>query len=83
LINKDSPGAIRVSISPGRRFSAASVLRLTGPALDAREGVTLGGAVVDETGRWTPKLRESADQRDGEVIINVPAASAALVALHA
>jgi hypothetical protein len=83
LINKDSPGAIRVSISPGRRFSAASVLRLTGPALDAREGVTLGGAVVDETGRWTPKLRESADQHDGEVIINVPAASAALVALHA
>ena len=83
LINKDSPGAIRASISPGRRFSAASVLRLTGPAIDAREGVTLGGAVVDETGRWTPKLRESADQRDGDVTINVPAASAALVALHA
>jgi hypothetical protein len=83
LINKDSPGAIRASISPGRRFSVASVSRLAGPAIDAREGVTLGGAVVDETGRWTPKFRESADQRDGEIIMNVPAASAALVALHA
>jgi len=83
LINKHSRNAIRASIAPGRRFSAASVLRLSGPAIDASEGVTLGGAAVDETGQWTPQLREPADQRDGEVIMNVPAASAALVALRA
>ena len=83
LINKDSDNAIRASIAPGRRFSAASVLRLTGPAIDAKEGVTLGGAVVDEAGRWEPTHRESTDQRDGDVIMSIPAASAALVALRA
>jgi hypothetical protein len=83
LINKDSRNAIRAGVSPGRRFSVASVLRLSGPAIDAGEGVTLGGAAVDETGRWTPKLGDNADRRDGEVIMNLPAASAALLELRA
>jgi glycosyl hydrolase family 79 len=83
LINKDSRNAVRASIAPGWRFSAASVLRLTGPAIDAREGVTLGGAVVDETGQWAPTLHETVDQRDDDVMLDVAAASAALVELRA
>jgi hypothetical protein len=59
------------------------VLRLTGPAIDATEGVMLGGAVVDETGRWTPKLRERVNESDDDILLNVPAASAALVELRA
>jgi hypothetical protein len=81
LINKDSRGAIRARIAPGRRFSTASVLRLTGPAIDATQGVTLGGAIVDDAGRWASTLRETVDQSEGDLLLDVPAASAALVAL--
>jgi hypothetical protein len=82
LINKDSRDAIRASISPGRRLTAASVLRLAGPAIDAREGLTLGGAVVDDAGHWAPTLRESVDQKDDDVMLDVAAASGALVELR-
>lgn len=81
LINKESRGAIRVSIAPGQRFSTASVLRLTGPAIDATQGETLGGAVVDDAGRWTPVRRERVDHTDGDLLLDLPAASAAHVAL--
>ena len=81
LINKESRGAIRARIAPGRRLSTASVLRLAGPAIDATD-VTLGNAVVDDAGHWAPTLRESVDQRDGELMLNLPAASGALVTLR-
>jgi hypothetical protein len=81
LINKESRGAIPVRIAPGRRFSTASVLRLTAPAIDATQGVTLGGAIVDDAGRWSAVQRERVDHSDGDLLLNVPAASAALVAL--
>jgi hypothetical protein len=83
LINKESRGAMRARITPGRRFSAASVLRLAGSAIDATEGMTLGGASVDDAGHWVPRLRETVDQSDGDLILDLPAASAALVGLRA
>ena len=81
LINKESRGAMRARITPGRRFSAASVLRLAGPAIDATD-VKLGGAAVDDAGHWAPTLRETVDQSDGDLILDLPAASAALVGLR-
>ncbi|MBV8755157.1 MAG: hypothetical protein JO328_20075 [Hyphomicrobiales bacterium] len=82
LINKESRGAMRVSIAPGRRFSTASVLRLGGPAIDATHDVTLGSAVVDDAGRWEPVQREALDQSDRNLLLDLPAASAALVTLR-
>jgi len=79
LINRDPARAARVTIAAGPRVVAASVLRLAGPGLDATEGVTLGGAVVDDFGRWVPIVHESADRVGDDIVVDVPVASAALV----
>src|SRR4029077_9191143 len=58
LINQNITRDERLAIDPGRKFTAASMLRLTGPAIDATAGLTLGGASVDELGRWAPPMSE-------------------------
>jgi len=58
LINQNITRDERLAIDPGRKFTAASMLRLTGPAIDATAGVTLGGASVDEFERWAPPMNE-------------------------
>src|ERR1043166_8576436 len=83
LINKESHGALRAEIAPGRRFARASVLRLTGPAIDATAGITLGGAAVDDAGQWTTARRETLDVAADPLMLDLPAASATLVELHA
>ncbi|MGA2127395.1 MAG: glycosyl hydrolase family 79 C-terminal domain-containing protein [Xanthobacteraceae bacterium] len=79
LINRDASRAARVTIAADRLVAAASVLRLTGPGLDATAEVTLGGAAVDDLGRWAPTDRENADRVGDDIVVDVPAACAALV----
>src|ERR1051326_1285721 len=83
LINKESQGAIRAEVAPGRRFAGASVLRLGGPAIDATAGITLGAAAIDDAGRWGPARREILDLAGGPFVVELPAASAALIELSA
>jgi hypothetical protein len=80
LINKDFARGARVRIDAGRSFAASSVMRLAGPSVDATAGITLAGASVDDLGRWAPV--EAAHAADGEIAIDVPPASAALVSLR-
>jgi hypothetical protein len=82
LINQSITSDERVAINPGRKFTVASALRLAGPTIDATAGVTLGGASVDEFGRWVPPMHEEVRLTDREIIVDVPAASAALVSLR-
>jgi hypothetical protein len=82
LINQNITLDERVAIDSGRRFAVASILRLAGPAIDATAGVTLGGASVDEFGRWAPPMHEEMRLTGSEIIVDVPAASAALVSLR-
>jgi hypothetical protein len=81
LINTNFTRGVRVTIDPGRRFAVASVLRLSGPAVDATAGVTLGGGHVDDFGRWAPATAEATPSAAREFAVDVPAASAALVSL--
>jgi hypothetical protein len=81
LINKDARGA-RVRIDPGRRFTAASAMRLAAPSLEAATGLTLGGASIDASGRWAPAAPEMLQFASGHVLVDVPGASAALVRLE-
>jgi hypothetical protein len=83
LINKEPNGSIRARIAPGRRVAGASVLHLTGPAIDVTAGITLGGTAVDDAGQWTPTPRQSLDVAGDTLMLEVPAASAALVELRA
>jgi hypothetical protein len=82
LVNKDFARAVRVGMDARRSFAAVSVMRLAGPSADATSGITLGGASVDDFGRWAPVTVVVAHAAGGEIAIDVPAASAALVSLH-
>jgi hypothetical protein len=82
LINRNVARDERVAIDPGRKFTIASTLRLAGPAIGATAGVTLGGASVDDFGRWAPPMSEEVRLTDHEIIVDVPAASAALASLR-
>jgi hypothetical protein len=79
LINKDFNRGARVSIDPGRDFVVSSVMRLAGPAADATAGITLGGASVDEFGRWAPATGEVVPSVGREITVDVPGASAVVV----
>jgi hypothetical protein len=83
LINTHPGRAVRLAVDPGRRFADASVLRLAGPAIDATDGVTLGGAPVDASGRWAPAHNETAEHAAADMVVDVAAASAALLSLRA
>jgi hypothetical protein len=61
----------RVTLDAGRSFAASSLLRLAGPAADAKAGITLGGASVDDFGRWTPATAEGAPVAGREVSVMV------------
>jgi len=84
LINKNLARDVRVAIDPGRHFHSFSIARLVGPSVDASRGITLGGSGVDELGAWsraTPQRQRVA--AGGEIAVAVPAASAAVVSMHA
>ena len=82
VINKDVRMA-SARIAPGRQFAKGEVSRLTAPALDATAGIRFGGAVVDDYGGWTPVVREGAQFDGNAITLDIPAASAALIALLA
>jgi len=79
VFNKGSED-IEILLSPGRKFHAASVQRLTGPRVDATTGVAFGHAVVAKDGHWAPSAAETLQRtRLGEFKLSIAAASAALV----
>src|SRR5204863_67334 len=76
----------------GSRGTAARIVYLTGsrkriPSTTrvnralVTPWVTLGGASVDEFGTWAPLMHEQVHFAGNEILVDVPAASAALVFL--
>jgi hypothetical protein len=55
------------------------VIRLRGPAVDAKTGVTLGGAEVSPPGSWRPAKPETLPLGNAHLKIELAAASAAIV----
>jgi hypothetical protein len=77
LINKQTAqAAVTVGGVPDGR---AAVIRLRGPAIDAKSGITLGGTEVTPAGTWKPLQPEILPVRNGQIEIKLPAASAAIV----
>lgn len=75
--NKDSkPTTLALN---GPLSGAASVLRLTAPAITATSGVTLGGSAVAADGTWAPTSKESLQAKNGSAMLTLPAYSGALV----
>jgi hypothetical protein len=72
LINQGITSDERVAITPRRKFTVASMLRLARPTIEATAGVTLGGASVDDFGGWAPSMSEEVRLPDHEIIVDVP-----------
>jgi hypothetical protein len=78
LINKGGVPCV-VHLNTASEGREASVTRLYGPAVDAKTGVTLGGAEVTSSGTWKPAKQEPLPVHQGQVILRMPAFSAAMV----
>jgi Glycosyl hydrolase family 79 C-terminal beta domain len=74
LINKSSRAV--VFAVEGAHGSQGSLIRLSAPSVDAKTGVTLGGAEVSAAGTWKPAKSERVALRHGQCKIELPAASA-------
>jgi hypothetical protein len=80
LINKgDTTPVLSVNLGEHVKAKQASVIRLSGPAIDAKTGITLGGAEVTPEGTWTAAKSESAHVRNGQLSITLHPFSAAIV----
>lgn len=82
LINKDSQESVNVRITGVAAYRHARVLRLTGPALSARTGITFGRRSVDSAGSWTPARAEQVVRKRSSFRLLMPAASAAVLNFH-
>jgi len=80
LFNKGDADRI-VSIDAGRPMRVERLLRLSAPALDSTDGVTLGGATIGANAAWSPEPADLSTIRSDN--ITLPAVSAALIALRA
>src|SRR6185312_2247859 len=82
LINKDLTQEANVRVRPMRKFERGEALELTAPAVEAKEGVTLGGASVSTDGTWRAVTRRGVRiSRDGEFRWRLDPAAAVLIRL--
>jgi hypothetical protein len=80
LINKGASAAdVTVNLGEHTKAKQGSVIRLSGPAINAKTGITLGGAEVTPDGTWKPSKSESIHVRNGQVIMTLLPFSAAVV----
>jgi hypothetical protein len=80
LVNKDLKRDLAVQVSIPGKVGQAHVWRLTGPAIDATEHVTLAGAEVAATDAdWSPHQVEELSMRSGNATLSVRRGSAAIV----
>jgi hypothetical protein len=59
----------------------ATMLRLRGPAIDAKSGITLGGSEVTSGGEWTPSTSSPVHLQHGHLELRVAAGSADIVSI--
>lgn len=82
LVNKDLSQPVVVSVVSGSPRVKAEVIRLTAPAITAKEGITLAGSAVRENGTWIPQSSEPVSCVNGVFEVSLPAASAAMLTIE-
>jgi hypothetical protein len=83
LINKEPSSEAVVLIDASTLVRSGSILRLSGSSLESKSGITLGGADVSPAGLWKPGRGEEVSRTRTGLQVRLPAASAAIVTLHA
>jgi hypothetical protein len=82
LINKGAAApVITVNLGERTKASQASLIRLSGPAIDSKTGIKLGGAEVAPDGTWKAAGTEVLRVKNAQLAITLPPASAAVVHL--
>lgn len=80
LINKDLSKDVSVEFALPGEYTVARAYRLTAPGVDAKTGVSFGGAAVADDGSWKPAAPiETIPANAGALHITVPHASAAIL----
>jgi hypothetical protein len=80
LVNKDLKRDLEVQVSIPDGVRQARVWRLTAPAIDATENVTLAGAEVTAADAdWSPRQVDELPVRSGDATVSVRRGSAAIV----
>lgn len=81
LINKDDGQGAEVALESPRHFTSGEVLRLTAPAMDSKDHVTLGRSEVSSKGEWSPRGHESLQSNGRAYKVQVPPGSALIIEL--
>lgn len=79
LNNKDTNNAIQVSINLGAEVTAAQAIELSGTNLNATNGYTLGGAVINPDGSWSGAIQSVTPASNGQLTFLVPPITAVLL----
>ena len=82
IINKEPSFDALIRIEAAMPFHRGSLIRLSGPSLESKFDVSLGGARVSPAGLWKPDRIEEISTSRGRLQVRLPAASAAIVTLH-
>ncbi len=80
--NKSLDRGVRLTIDAGQRAQRVSSLRLHAPRVDDTTDTTFGGAPVGAGGAWSATREETLSAENGVAVIELPAASAALIAFE-
>ncbi len=82
VFNKNQDRRIQLAVEPGQRNTRATALRLHAPRVDDTADTTFGGSPVGAGGAWSAAHQETLPMEGGAAVIELPAASAALIAFE-
>jgi Glycosyl hydrolase family 79 C-terminal beta domain len=82
LDNLQSSGSRTVTVHLGGSFTQGTLLRLTGPSLTARTGISLGGATVAADGTFPGTSKTAISVSGSTLTLSLPAGTATLVTLN-
>ena len=77
--NKNLNRSVRLTVDTGQRSQRLSALRLQAPREDDTTDITFGGTPVGASGAWSPAREEKLSAKNGVALIELPAASGALI----
>ncbi len=79
VFNKNLDRGVRLTMDAGQGLQRANALSLHAPRVDDTTDTTLGGSPVGAAGAWTPVRKQALTFENGAAILQLSAASAALI----
>jgi len=80
--NKNLDRSVRLTIDAGQRAQQVTALRLHAPRVDDTTDTTFGGSPVGASGAWSAAREEKLSVENGLAMIELPAATGALITVE-